>query len=133
MASKLNQLKTNSIIYESLNSDLVQFFIKRREYRNFMVKYREGNINDMTIDGKIFNFPLEFTCINNKYKITGTDPETNHKIFEKNINSLSYKDIQYELLDLKKEIKNPLYYITLNKLEDLFEKLNSAKIDDDSE
>ena len=133
MASKLNQLKTNSIIYESLNSDLVQFFIKRREYRNFMVKYREGNINDMTIDGKIFNFPLEFTCINNNYKITGTDPETNHKIFEKNINSLSYKDIQYELLDLKKEIKNPLYYITLNKLEDLFEKLNSAKIDDDSE
>jgi len=133
MASKLNQLKTNSIIYESLNSDLVQFFIKRREYRNFMVKYREGNINDMTIDGKIFNFPLEFTCINNKYKITGTNPETNDKIFEKNINSLSYKDIQYELLDLKREIKNPIYYITLNKLEDLFEKLNLAKEDNESE
>ena len=45
MASKLNQLKSNPINYESLNSDLIQFFIKRRDYRNFMVKYREGNIN----------------------------------------------------------------------------------------
>jgi len=133
MASKLNQLKSNPINYESLNSDLIQFFIKRREYRNFMVKYREGNINDMTIDGKIVNYPLEFTCINNKYKITGIHPDTDEKVFEKNITTLSYKDIQYELTNLKNNIKNPIYYITLNKLEDLFEKLSIAKANDDSQ
>ena len=54
MASNLNQLKSKSLVYEPLNKELTQFFIKRKEYREFMSKFREGvgNFNKMTIDGK---------------------------------------------------------------------------------
>ena len=134
MASNFNQLKSQPIVYEPLNRELIQFFTKRREYRNFMSKYRQdsGKHNEMTIDGKTINYALEFNTINNLFEINIINPITNETVFQKTFNSGIQKDIISELNAIKSEISNPEYYDVLNQLEELFDLLNKNKNSDDA-
>ena len=135
MDSNLNQLKSKSLVYEPLSRELLQFFLKRKEYREFMSKFRQGpsNFNKMTIDGKTINIPLEFTCINNHYSIKGYNPFNKQLVFNKNFNSGLKQEIVYEMNKLKDMISNPKYFIILNNLEELFKELNTAKMNSDDE